>query len=343
MDERSFMLEMKQSLRTHLMRFVHQFCERDCENSQNKSLFYGEKDRLVSKGLPPSTYPSPAQLDGHGLLYRIAHAFMTHPMEDAFFVASHLSSSLEAFLRGSSPKERRLLVNLGMVEYLVKLILDGVRLRDFDLLGGLVLMNPEACRVLYEYLGGTDEALTSLLLDVTLKNLVFSNVFLRSLILSCYHMDPAQQERLDTLRVFNVWMRDHELDILTGLLVDTVEDINHENFCSINSSIMIYTKARREHRLEGLVFRVLEVADSKFDSGEFTHRRGILHLLWFWKEYYVARAKDKRSLAFFADIPFEELMETVLLVEQLHEGLYDTPVLKYSNAQEDLKASFNLA
>ncbi|CAI5499111.1 unnamed protein product [Closterium sp. Naga37s-1] len=102
-----------------------------------------------------------------------------------------LASCVEAFLRGSNPRDQQLVAATGLMEHLVEEILRGASgfkcaaslQIDFDLLGELVKFNPVLFRRLAALVQGER---FSRFIEVLVAHLVDSNVFIRSVMLSLH-------------------------------------------------------------------------------------------------------------------------------------------------------------
>ncbi|CAI7838970.1 unnamed protein product [Closterium sp. NIES-53] len=102
-----------------------------------------------------------------------------------------LASCVEAFLRGSNPRDQQLVAATGLMEHLVEEILRGASgfkcaaslQIDFDLLGELVKFNPVLFRRLAVLVKGER---FSRFIEVLVAHLVDSNVFIRSVMLSLH-------------------------------------------------------------------------------------------------------------------------------------------------------------
>ncbi|CAI5962694.1 unnamed protein product [Closterium sp. NIES-65] len=107
-----------------------------------------------------------------------------------------LASCVEAFLRGSNPRDQQLVAATGLMEHLVEEILRGASgfkcaaslQIDFDLLGELVKFNPVLFRRLAALVQGER---FSRFIEVLVAHLVDSNVFIRSVMLSLHAFRTA--------------------------------------------------------------------------------------------------------------------------------------------------------
>jgi hypothetical protein len=120
-----------------------------------------------------------------GLLSKVNSAFMKESDESPY--RFWLASCIEAYLRGSSPLEQMFVAQSGLMNHLVedvssdRLHCAGSLQTSFDLLGELGKGNTDVALLLVD---GLDEERFRKLMSVAAANLVDSNVFIRSLLLS---------------------------------------------------------------------------------------------------------------------------------------------------------------
>jgi hypothetical protein len=116
------------------------------------------------------------------------------------------------------------------------------------------------------------------------------------------------------------FLQHNTLRLLRDLMtVITVEDVNQENICVLNTSLSLFILARSHgnlhHYLDAL--RSWEVENNR--AGAVTSN--FLSLLRFWLEYYLYRGKDCLALELSSSIHFSEWREIVhMLVHLLEEG-----------------------
>ena len=161
------------------LRLLHNFCDRDCDNYAGRRLLLsdGEKRLIFSNDLSGVAEP--------GLLSKIVAAFIKESDESPY--RFWLASCIESYLRGSSPMEQLFAARSGLLDHLVedisseRLHCAGSLQTSFDLLGELGKGNSEVVRLLVTDL---NEESFRKLMSVAAANLVDSNVFIRSLLLS---------------------------------------------------------------------------------------------------------------------------------------------------------------
>eukprot|EP00934_Nitzschia_sp_Nitz4_P008770 Nitzschia sp. Nitz4//scaffold166_size90379//57971//62599//NITZ4_005064-RA/size90379-processed-gene-0.62-mRNA-1//-1//CDS//3329538217//8760//frame0 len=186
------------------LRLLHNFCDRDCDNYIGRRLLLSETERNFIFETPmESDYYSIFDLRP-GLLSKIIAAFIGESDESPY--RFWLASCVESYLRGSSPAEQVFVARTGLLDHLIEDIASerlhcaGSLQTSFDLLGELCKGNSFVLRLLVT---GLDEEKFRKLMSVAAANLVDSNVFIRSLLLSLermsssnslmpLHLDPGQ-------------------------------------------------------------------------------------------------------------------------------------------------------
>ncbi|GBG69909.1 hypothetical protein CBR_g4736 [Chara braunii] len=179
------------ALKIQYLRLVHNFCDRDSCNRANKQLLL-QPVKGSSKGTRRENRDGDADhLDvnqrpkGKGLMSKIIDVLMQEPADSVY--RFWLASCVEAFLRGSDPRDQEFVQSMGLMEHLVGEILKGgfkcaASLQiNFDLLGELVKFNPAMFVPLNKLLVGDK---FDRLVEVVVTHLVDSNVFIRSVLLS---------------------------------------------------------------------------------------------------------------------------------------------------------------
>ncbi len=173
------------------LRLLHNFCDRDCDNYNGRRLLLSSAERkFVFEDCHIGSTPSDISSLSPGLLSKVIAAFMGESDESPY--RFWLASCLESYLRGSSSVEQVFVAKTGLVEHLIEDITSqrlhcaGSLQTSFDLLGELCKGNIEVLRLLLGYLD-TEEKFRKLM-SVAASNLVDSNVFIRSLLLSLERM-----------------------------------------------------------------------------------------------------------------------------------------------------------
>ena len=180
------------------LRLLHNFCDRDCDNYAGRRLLLSESERrLVFGGNGGNDNNNPMTRPGSvqpGLLSKIIAAFISESDESPY--RFWLASCIESYLRGSSAGEQVFAARSGLLEHLVedvssdRLHCAGSLQTSFDLLGELGKGNVEVFTLLASSL---DEESFRKLMSVAAANLVDSNVFIRSLLLSLERLSASDQ------------------------------------------------------------------------------------------------------------------------------------------------------
>ena len=106
----------------------------------------------------------------------------------------------------------------------------------------------------------------------------------------------------------------------------SIHTINHENICCLNTALVIFILAYQKGQLSSLLenSRILskrrhipapalenENVSSEFPADEVLVFSNFRKLLWYWREYYLRRGRDRLSLEFSSHLPFK-LWNTVV-------------------------------
>eukprot|EP00741_Cyanophora_paradoxa_P004770 tig00000828_g4628.t1 len=200
------------AVKVQFLRVVHNFCDRDADwQAQcNKRLLLSPSERAAiasgrpargrprRRAAPPRSGPRRRLAGGRGrgrgrapapgLLTKMLGVLFREPDDSSY--RFWLASCLESFLRGAPPRDQLFVARSGLMERLVgEVTAGGFRTAGalqaaFDLLGELVKFNRDA----YEMLDGLLEGERfEAFMRAAVANLVDSNVFLRSALLSLYH------------------------------------------------------------------------------------------------------------------------------------------------------------
>ena len=173
------------------LRLLHNFCDRDCDNYIGRRLLLSKHERCAIFENQIRTEYNISHLPP-GLLSKIVAAFIDESDESPY--RFWLASCVESYLRGSSPEEQVFVARTGLLEHLVdditsqRLHCAGSLQTSFDLLGELCKGNTEVLRQLVKNL---DEEKFRKLMSVAAANLVDSNVFIRSVLLSLERISSA--------------------------------------------------------------------------------------------------------------------------------------------------------
>jgi len=172
-------------VRVQFLRLVHNFYDRDFLGNENKLLMLSPAERLfVQQERVDMELPRDAA-DKRGLLSKVMSTLMKEPPESIY--KFWLSACVENFLRGCGRMGQFMVSQNGVLGHTVKQIVDhdlesSASLQTFfDLLGEIVKCNHSVLEAFDAQLSDEDFAK---LRRVVMKNLIDSNVFVRSLYLS---------------------------------------------------------------------------------------------------------------------------------------------------------------
>ncbi|XP_024378941.1 uncharacterized protein [Physcomitrium patens] len=320
----------KSALKIQFLRLIHNFCDRDSCNRANKQLLLqpsSSKDGSYSWNRV-GEYKEP-----EGLMVKILKVLINEPADSLY--RFWLASCVEAFLRGADSKDQEFVASTGLMEHLVNEILKGgfrcsTSLQiDFDLLGELIKFNKSLFRDLNGYLAGEK---FNVFVEVLVTNLVDSNVFVRSVILSLDFFKRSRQIGTTVPSAFmptnsenykfgdTPWSRakgENEFCMITAfvshntlrLLRDLMcsvrlSDINQDNICVLNTALIFLIFAEKNGELQGYL-QALRAADMRV-------LRTFRALLEFWRSYYLwKRGRECVSLQYSTHLPFADWLRIV--------------------------------
>ncbi|XP_053638919.2 short transient receptor potential channel 4-associated protein [Cherax quadricarinatus] len=263
----------------------------------------------------PVEYPIEQMCSGpQGLLSKIVEALKKETTGSTF--RFWFSRAIESYLRSANPyADQVFLLRRGLLKHLAGSLLQcdpgpsqkEVLQSTFDLLGELLKFNVEAYRRLDSIIS-TDPKEKKLFRLVT-KNLVDSNMLVRSLVLSndLFTREGKAVEfasRSRTLR--HVATFKQRLDFLVQLIKTiSVDTLTQENVSCLNTSLVILMLAHRHAELP----LYLEGLRSHVEPHLLTNLRSLLR---FWQTHYLHnKDKDCNTLQRSSGISFDFWRETV--------------------------------
>jgi hypothetical protein len=182
------------AFRVQFLRLLHNYYDRDFQGNPIKfELLTPTEVEVLTQtlsGSSPSSsavrYPPLGIAEGAGIMGRVMAVMQREPTDSLY--RFWLSSCLEAFLRGTGPRDQVYVARGGVLEYTTKMVIEaGQRSANnilqtaFDFLGELVKANRYSLQMLADCF---DEKSFGQFAEVVLSNLVDSNVFIRSLYMS---------------------------------------------------------------------------------------------------------------------------------------------------------------
>ncbi|RLN57326.1 hypothetical protein BBJ28_00005083, partial [Nothophytophthora sp. Chile5] len=307
------------SLKIQFLRLIHNFCDRDYSDNTSKLLLLSEYElQLLKSG---DVTPINLEHPDKGLLCKIIYALIQQPADSIY--RFWLASCVEAFLRRADPSEQLFIARTPLLQSLVTEILSGGAYRSqgsfqsaFDLLGEMTKGNWQTLQLFHEKLNNTQFAT---FMEVVILNLVDSNVFIRSMLLSSEKF--AKQPQSGTFGLADDYEMDRMSEFLAVNLVRllrdlmtivTMDDVNHENICCLNTAIVILVFQHRRQRLPAILQALRDHEDVSGKRGYICDNfRG---LLWFWIQYYTPRGRDRLGLEHSSEVSFEEWRRVVALL-----------------------------
>lgn len=258
-----------------------------------------------------------------GLISKILQVFMRETPDSSY--RFWLAACVEAFIRGSDSRGQVIMAKSGMLRHLVEGVLNsqcsGNLQTNFDLLGELIKWNPEAFAMFNDVLDGKTY---SRFMQVVVSNLVDSNVFIRSVVLSLEYFASRQAQIRSLgcaydLKTCKLWLflKHNSLHLLRDLMtVISVDEVNQENVCCLNTALSFCIFARQHGLLDDYVASIREWEMSNSSAGKVTGN--FLSLVKFWQRYYLYRGKDGFSLEVSSNIPYSRWREIVAhLIDRL--------------------------
>ena len=205
------------ALSVQYLRLLHNFCDRDCDNYPGRRLLLSEQEReYVFSDRVWKDAERPENLQP-GLFSKVIGAFSRESDDSPY--RFWLASCAESYLRGSSPHEQLFAAKSGLLGHLVRDIVSdrlhcaGSLQTSFDLLGEVCKGNSEVLDLLVSRL---DEENFRKLMSAAAANLVDSNVFLRSLLLTVERISAARLfKSVESPKATDPW-KNHEYGPWTG-------------------------------------------------------------------------------------------------------------------------------
>ncbi|GMH94544.1 hypothetical protein TrST_g12621 [Triparma strigata] len=193
------------ALRVQYLRLLHNYCDRDCDNYEGKREMLSRDERRylrLREGRECNWDWLDEPFEGEkGLLSKLIVVLMKEPNDSIY--RFWLASAVEAYLRGATDVEQVYVARSGLLDHLTEEILSD-RLRcagslqtSFDLLGELVKGNAAVLNMMVK---GLDEESFERMMVVSTSNLVDSNVFIRSLMISLEREKYRKKERKRILK-----------------------------------------------------------------------------------------------------------------------------------------------
>ncbi|XP_024395590.1 uncharacterized protein [Physcomitrium patens] len=345
----------KSALKIQYLRLIHNFCDRDSCNRTNKQLLLVPSVSKESN----SCWTDGAEIKGsNGLIVKVLKILVDGPGDSLY--RCWLASCVEAFLRGADPKDQETVASTGLMEHLLREILKGgfrcasTLQINFDLLGELIKFN----KSLFQRLDGllVGDAFDQFV-EVLVTNLVDSNVFIRSVVLSLnclkrtdvlttdlspnlypcslkeksmrkdrYIYESKQDENYNKIAAF---ISHNTLRLLRDLMCAVrLNDINQDNICVVNTALIIFISVEKNGELLAYL-QGIRAADRRVLNN-------FRSLLEFWRSYYLTkRGRECVSLQYSTQLPFSAWLHIVDLLCSHPDSPYSLLYASSVDLQDD--------
>eukprot|EP01112_Ceratiomyxa_fruticulosa_P018786 TRINITY_DN6059_c0_g1_i1.p1 TRINITY_DN6059_c0_g1~~TRINITY_DN6059_c0_g1_i1.p1 ORF type:complete len:940 (+),score=211.94 TRINITY_DN6059_c0_g1_i1:135-2954(+) len=341
-----------------------------------------------SPNISPHYYPPlPSQKHEQGLLARLLTLYFSlSPDQPLRF---WVSSCIESSLRCNDPEVQIFVFRHGLLHFLIKEIVKhdslntsnnnnsnntnnnssnssqnlplGTLQTSFDLLGEVMRWNRNIF-IEFNKIVNEEEDLFPKFAKAVVDHLIDSNVFLRAVILSVerFRVEDKNQSNPRLLYPFqnchlsNFLSQQHYTILRDLTTIITINDLNQENICCVNTAMVFLVLARRCSTKSPFLTRDRETSSdvsfladclSKFEiEGEKTGRPGFIgenfrQLLWYWREYYAQHGRDCLSLELTSRIRATEWEETYseLMENMGGKEMADKAIINLQNKMEEMK------
>lgn len=334
------------ALKIQFLRLVHSFCD----HSDYKHLLLSKNElnevKKINGNAGPLALPNLESINkalmcrgAKGLLSKIVEVMKKEPPTSTF--RFWLARAVESYLRGdTSYCDQVFLMRRGLLQHVASNIVEHeIRHKEilqssFDLLGELVKFNWEAFRYLDSVLSPTPttkehaasrpsssssafnkfEKFT----NTVNRNMVDSNMFIRSLVLSLEHFraEGRELEKKESRLIAYISDFNRQLDYLYKLITNiSVQNLTQENVSCLNTTLVFLMFANKKDQLP----RYLQaLRDEKENMADVTGSGSILQnfrdLLVFWQDHYLHKDKDCSALEKSSRISFSYWKKTVAML-----------------------------
>ncbi|BFZ19840.1 hypothetical protein BsWGS_22880 [Bradybaena similaris] len=334
------------ALKIQFLRLVHSFCD----HSEYKHLLLSKSELNEVKKINVRAGGLTLQsLDGinkqlmckgsRGLLTKIVDVMKKEPTTSTFRLWFWLARAVESYLRGdTSYCDQIFLMRRGLLTHVAGNIVENeIRHKEilqssFDLLGELIKFNIEAFKA-FDAILATEQKFEKFVTMVN-RNLVDSNMFIRSLVLSLEHFrvegtektlnfvasvegDKGSGERRESKLVNYIGNFTRQLDYLYRLInIISVQNLTQENVSCLNTTLVFLMFANKRNQLPLYLQALGEKQDEALDnvSGSSSILQNFRDLLIFWQDHYLHKDKDCSALEKSSKIDFAYWKTTVSML-----------------------------
>ncbi|KAL8560898.1 hypothetical protein ACOMHN_059082 [Nucella lapillus] len=335
------------ALKIQFLRLVHSFCD----HSDYKHLLLSKNElnevKKINVNAGQLALPNLETINkslmcrgSKGLLSKIVEVMKKEPPTSTF--RFWLARAVESYLRGdTSYCDQVFLMRRGLLQHVASNIVEHeIRHKEilqssFDLLGELVKFNWEAFRYLDSVLSppsspkehtassrpsSSSSAFSKFekFTNTVNRNMVDSNMFIRSLVLSLEHFrtEGREVEKKESRLIAYISDFKRQLDYLYKLITNiSVQNLTQENVSCLNTTLVFLMFANKKDQLP----RYLQaLRDEKENMADVTGSGSILQnfrdLLVFWQDHYLHKDKDCSALEKSSRISFSYWKKTVAML-----------------------------
>lgn len=313
------------ALKIQFLRLVHSLCD----HSEHKHLLLSRSELTELKKLNDGA--GSVKVDNldvqdkslmcrgsKGLLTKIVDVLKKEPTASTF--RFWLARAVESYLRGSTCyADQMFLLRRGLLHHVAgNLIENDVRPKEilqssFDLLGELIKFNLDAFRQFEKVV--CTEAKFKKMVEMVERNLVDSNMFIRSLILSLEQLQIENpmfclDEESQLLKYIGNFKQ--QVTFLQKLInIINVKTLTQENVSCLNTALVFLMFGHKR----GEITNYLEAMKScPVRGGNGNLLANFRELLLFWQDHYLHKDKDCSALEKSSRIKFETWRETVSMM-----------------------------
>ncbi|KAL5022171.1 hypothetical protein ScPMuIL_001326 [Solemya velum] len=315
------------ALKIQFLRLVHSFCDHSdykhlllSKNELNEVKRINAKAGTLSLSNLENINRQLMCRGSKGLLTKIVEVMKKEPTTSTF--RFWLARAVESYLRGNTSYcDQIFLMRRGLLNHVATNIVDhDIRHKEilqssFDLLGEMIKFNFEAFKTFDEILN-TSVKLEKFV-DKVNRNLVDSNMFIRSLILSLEHFTNNEEEfkeysKKESQLLSYIGDFNRQLDYLYRLInIIKVENLTQENVSCLNTTLVILMFANRKHQLPNYLQALRDEKEGMLEVNGSTIMRNFRDLLIFWQDHYLHKDKDCSALEKSSRISFDYWKQTV--------------------------------
>lgn len=337
------------ALKIQFLRLVHSFCDHsDYKHLLLSKTELNEVKRINGMELAKAGNLSLPNLDAvnkqlmcrgsKGLLTKIVEVMKKEPTTSTF--RFWLARAVESYLRGNTSYcDQVFLMRRGLLQHVaINIVEHEIRHKEilqssFDLLGELVKFNIEAFKS-FDQILNTPPKFDKFTSTVN-RNLVDSNMFIRSLVLSLEHLtndESAVKEYAKKENKLLMYIGDFnkQLDYLYKLIkIINVQNLTQENVSCLNTTLVFLMFANRKKQLPRYLQALRDEKEDMMDvSGCSNLLRNFRDLLIFWQDHYLHKDKDCSALEKSSRISFDYWKQTVSILVDENKDL-PTAILHY--------------